>query len=91
MAIEKRVREEYEEKINAEIKAKEQVERKLRQANESIGNLSDNELRERARAEKAEQRLIETVPMEKDANHARQLNFLLKDFGALIKKNIRRL
>jgi len=84
-AIEKRVRDEYEEKLSNERKAKESAERKLSAAKESINRIGDDELRERARAEKAEAELAAVQPLEKDERHARSLKFILSNLQSTLK------
>ncbi len=84
--IEKRVREEFRDEIATANKAKEDTERKLVIANDSIKTLSDAELAERARAEKAEAELEAALPVEKDAQHARQLGFIIVDLAKNLEK-----
>lgn len=84
--IEKRVRSEAMAELEAERKAKEKAEREAQKHKDRAEKLADDNLTERARAESAEAELQAALPVEKDAQHARSLSFVISDLKTVLEK-----
>ncbi len=66
--------------------AVDEAKRKAIVQEDRIKHFVDENMIERARAEKAEAELESAMPIEKDAQHARQLSFILSDLKSSLEK-----